>query len=342
MEKNIYLFFIFSLFLFGITNYDLAFAQEETDILIASWNMLRYSDAKVSYDEHREAIVSILLGSNYDKEGEPRQNYDVIFLQEIVSNGRPIKVLCQDLQIYNYTCKSSPQIKGEGTRPESYSVIYKNNLTVTIEDTRKYDVTPTIRQGEDYSQNQMVRPPMKATVTLEDGTEFIVFNNHIKPSAVPEELEILQEKIEGKLDIDYENILVLGDLNAGGSYLSGGFAKYDDLFNEYNGWNNVFSDNEHTTFAKESRSYDRMIVTENMYQFYTGEKGIIGYFPDGESFGEKEWGGRGLISDHKLIWAEFSIVSEEVPFDDEFDYTYSALGAIIAAIVGERLLRRDE
>lgn len=332
------LFFVLASFVIFST-IDVAFADSE--ILIASWNMLRYSDAKAGYDEHREAIVSILLGSNYNENGEPNRDYDIIFLQEIVSNGRPIKILCQDLQIYNYTCKSSPQIKGDGTNPESYSVIYKNNLKVTVEDTRDHDVTPTISQGEDYSENQMVRPPMKAIVTLEDGTEFIVFNNHIKPSVVPEELEVLQEKIELELDVDYENIIVLGDLNAGGSTLPGGFTNYDYLFNEYDGWTNVFLDNEHTTFASKTKSYDRIIATDSIYQYYTGEKGIIGYFPNGDSFGEKDWGGRGLISDHKLIWAKFNIISAEIIDKEDYDYTYTAIGAIIAIMVGERLWRRD-
>ena len=341
------LFFILTFFVTSSVT-GLAFAEEE--ILIASWNMLRYSDAKASYDEHREAIVSILLGGNYDKEGEPGRNYDIIFLQEIVSNGRPIKILCQDLEIYNYTCKSSPQIKGDGTRPELYTVIYKNNLKVTVQDTREHDVSPTILQGEDYFQNQMVRPPMKAIVTLEDGTEFIVFNNHIKPSAVPEELEVLQEKIEAQLDIDSQNIIVLGDLNAGGSTLSGGFENFDYLFNGNDGWNNIFSDNEHTTFAKKTKSYDRMIATESIYQYYTGEKGIIGNFSNGDSFGEKDWGGRGLISDHKLIWAEFSIpspVSEDsteiylTPKELEDLSIVGVISVVISGIVYEIKVRRE-
>ena len=101
---------------------------------------------------------------------------------------------------------------------------------------------------------------------------------------------------------------------------------------------------------KKTKSYDRMIATESIYQYYTGEKGIIGNFSNGDSFGEKDWGGRGLISDHKLIWAEFSIpspVSEDsteiylTPKELEDLSIVGVISVVISGIVYEIKVRRE-
>lgn len=333
-----------------LPNHDLLFAQEDTEILIASWNMLLYSEDRALDDENRKDVAEILLGRNYDGQNEPGRDYDIIFVQEILSNGTSLDILCEDLEAYYYECKTTPEIRGDGTRPETYGVIYKDYLDVEIQDTRNDDVTPTIKQGQDYRNNEMVRPPMKAIVTVGDKFQFTVYNNHIKPSdstnkkMTEDELRVLQRAINYVPDSNSaENIVVLGDLNAGGTYLKKGLDGYPDLFKPEGGWYSLFTNSDHTTFAKEKRPYDRIIVNDNMYQYHTGERGIIKNLTNGDSFGYPNPGyyaGDYRISDHGLIFAEFRIPISELAIDkfetNNSDYLYGMLAVILAAIGYEK------
>ena len=340
-----------SVFIMSI-NYNFVFAEEQ-EILIASWNMLLYSENRAFDEENRQKVIEILLGRNYDYEDEPNRDYDIIFVQEILSNGTSMDVLCKDLRVYDYECKTTPEIRGEGTRPETYGVIHKNTLNVIIEDTSNENTVPLIFQGQDYTKNEMVRPPMKATITLENGFQITVFNNHIKPSnsthknMTENELRVLQRAINYEPSNDEENIMVLGDLNAGGTYLKKGIDSYHDLFKPDLGWHSIFSNSDHTTFAQSTRSYDKIIVSDDLYSYYTGEYGIIGYLPDGDSFGYPTPGYRAgdyRMSDHKLIYAAFQVPDTELEFTelDSSNYAYGSLTAVLGAIFYEMYISRRQ
>ena len=315
------------------------FAQTQNEFLIASWNLLNFGQSRADAAENLQVMAQIMTGSNYPEVG---RDYDLIFVQELKSNGIAFDNLCNDyLSELEYSCLKTPQLSGTGSNSESYGVIFKNSIEVTIEDTNNESVSPNISQGENTSAGEMVRPPMKATVTLPNGLKFVVYNNHIKPGdpETANELSALQNTINNYHGVSTEDrIIVVGDLNAdgkplyhpdgtrcGSQYLVGGFENHPGLFDSPN-WQRIFSNSNYTNFASNPCAYDKIIPNQNMALLFTGDYGIIGTLPDGTLFGRYPdsgfTAGGKYISDHKLIWAEFYYILPSVfspPTEDETD-----------------------
>ena len=315
------------------------FAQTQNEFLIASWNLLNFGQSRADAAENLQVMAQIMIGSNYPEVGK---DYDLIFVQELKSNGIAFDNLCSDYLVeLEYSCLKTPQLSGAGSNSESYGVIFKNSIEVTIEDTNNESVSPNIPQGENTTAGEMVRPPMKATVTLPNGLKFVVYNNHIKPGdpETANELSALQNAINNYHGVSTEDrIIVLGDLNAdgkplyhpdgtrcGSQYLVGGFENHPSLFDSPN-WQRIFSNSNYTNFASNPCAYDKIIPNQNMALLFTGDYGIIGTLPDGTLFGRYPdpgfTAGGKYISDHKLIWAEFYYILPSVfspPTEDETD-----------------------
>lgn len=301
--------------------------EEDKTFLIASWNLLIFGEKRADVDENLQVMTEIMTGSNYPVIG---RDYDLIFVQELRSNGIAFDNLCNDYLVeLDYSCLKTPQLSGPGSNSESYGVIFKNEIEVIVEDTSDEMVFPHIPQGENATAGEMVRPPMKATITLPNGLKFVVYNNHIKPKYpdTENELFVLQNTINNYHGVPTEDrIIVLGDLNADGSpprhpdgtrcssrFLDGGFENHPGLFDGPD-WYRIFSNLNYTNFTANSCAYDKIIPNHNMGILFTGDYGIVGNLTDGTSFGKYPLpgfkAGGELISDHKLIWAEFSYVLE--------------------------------
>lgn len=353
------------------SNANKVFADDE--ILIASWNLQNFGASRAYNDFNLANMTAILDGSNYIA---PGKQYDIIFVQELRSNGTGLVEWCENyLKAMDYKCDKTPEIDEGTNRKEAYGVIYKDHITVKIEEAQNLE--PPIPQGKDYDEGQMVRPPMRAKVTIND-FEFYVYNNHIKPSdekpnfETPRELENLERAIyryHAEPPEDY--VIVLGDLNADGhetgvdeddgsecgtKYLYGGFENNPELFNDST-WVRIFTIKDITNFAKKPCSYDKIIPSDNMREFYV-EKGIIDSVPKSilevlstyldESLTELEYGpndykaGGKNISDHRLIWAKFIIPSSENTDSDEYESLgiYSSIIAVIGGVIYEIRIRR--
>lgn len=338
---------------------------DKKEIRIASWNLWNFdpedgsSGNGRSYNEDvLQTMVNILTGSNY----QGMQDYDVIFVQELMNKVTDVPIgfnkLCEKFPpASNYSCKHGvvPTLHPmyNTGNDEFFGIIYKNNLNVVVEWTGKDIVSPHIVQRHFTYNNDnspegqgMVRPPMKATVSIGDNKyQFIAFNNHLKPEAGFTKLEL--ERLQTAIGYDSDNldkshnILVLGDLNADGhspnnhlnndlacgwSFLAGGFVANPTLFN-FPDWKRIFGVSNYTNFAAAPCSYDKIIPNANMVHSYPVapvigiDYGIIGTLPPndaGQSFGKlypapdqienpNTYKINGKeISDHKLIWAKFN------------------------------------
>jgi len=328
--KPSFLFSAVTIIAFFVFNLPLtAYTQAQNEFLIASWNLLNFGQSRADVAENLQVMAQIMTGSNYPEVG---RDYDLIFVQELKSSGIAFDNLCNDyLSELDYSCLKTPQLSGTGSNSESYGVIFKNSIKVTIEDTSNEAVSHNIPQGEDTTAGEMVRPPMKVTVTLAEGSEFVVYNNHIKPGdpETANELSVLQNAINNYHGVSTEDrIIVLGDLNAdgkplyhpdgtrcGSQYLVGGFENHAGLFDSPN-WYRIFSNSNYTNFASNPCAYDKIIPNQNMALLFTGDYGIVGTLPDGTSFGRYPdpgfMAGGKHISDHKLIWAEFYYILPSV------------------------------
>jgi hypothetical protein len=319
---------------------------DEKEILIASWNLKDFwgypTHDKNNIDPKKiKEFAAILNASNYGLE-----NYDVIFVQELKWNKdrnsfTAFEMLCDDhLARLNYRCDSVPE---EGVfNSEGYGIIYKEGIDVKVNFTGNELTTPNwVKQSYkkiDRVSDALARPPMMAKVSVDKGDfEFIVFNNHIKPSDrlstfnmseekkeefkeefgsyiigasqeyiafTEKELEIIFKKIK-QTEFETKNIVVLGDLNADCRYLEYDLSSYDFIDN---GWKILTPNNKITNFGSTPCWYDRMIITEEMYRYISEIGEPIGTYPPPDNDKELRYDSdteEGL-SDHKLIWAKFT------------------------------------
>jgi hypothetical protein len=338
-----------SLSLFTVSVLPLVYGQDQREILIASWNLKNFGESRAESDVNLSVVAEIMNGSNYPN--NPGKEYDLIFVQELQSDedGAFVK-LCEKYLNATYDCEKTSTITETGANYEAYGVIYKKDIEVIVTDTNDPNSTRIIPQGQDYDNGEMVRPPMEAKVTIND-FEFFVYNNHIKPSvagepnfATPKEIENLEEWINRFHEISDVNIIVLGDLNADGhepwaspehadgtscgtKYMYGGFENHPLLFSKPD-WIQVFTINNYTNFAANPCSYDKIIPNKNMHEFFI-ENDIIGEFPeslvienppDDNLFGSPYKVDGKFISDHRIVWAKFSIpLNTEISSDGEED-----------------------
>lgn len=133
----------------------------------------------------------------------------------------------------------------------------------------------------------MVRQPFKGTFRAGD-FDFTLMTVHTSPSINIQELEGLTQFYSRTLSKGEPDVIILGDLNADGSYLS----ESDSNALMAPGFTWVIGDSDDTTVSGTDCAYDRFIFQSTTTEDYIGECGIVTEVED-------------EISDHYLIWAEF-------------------------------------
>ena len=166
---------------------------------VAQWNTQALGDSKASRPELMKGYAERL------------SQYDVAFVQEIrydsdkkkkkrqidSSNG-PFEKLCELMPGYEHRISSRA---GRSVSKEQYAVFCKRGIE--------------IEEFKDFNpdeQNRWERPPVKVTFKV-GNYRFATYNIHTKPTDTPNEIRNLENVVE-----DRGNVMVLGDLNASGSY----------------------------------------------------------------------------------------------------------------------------
>jgi len=196
-------------------------------IKIASWNLQIYGDKKSSNNSLVKEYQDII------------NDYDLIFLQEIRDeDGTAWTKLCDEEIQKNYFCEIS-QREGRSNSKEQIGVIYKKDLKVityiTLPDPKDvWERSPTL-------------------LTLINNNKIIyVYNAHLKPSDVPNELRELYKEMNTN-----NKVIVLGDLNADCEY-------YDrDTDNSFDDWTWLIN-TDTTTNPNTNCSYDRIIISNEI------------------------------------------------------------------------------
>jgi len=312
-----------------------ALIDDKKEILIASWNLYDFGTSRAGNNANLQTVSEILTGTNYSDNGQPSSLYDVIFVQEIKSNGMAFDGnqflnLCDGyLDDLGYECLIGTSLPSIGVNGENYGIIYKPELPMVIKNTSDPTTTPyiPIRIDNNPSNLDMARPPMQSTISFGPGEyNIVVYNNHIAANNqfTSNELKVLKgapNYYAFNLPIE-KNILLLGDFNADCNSLYGGLdstveptpgaTPYNKIFDSIN-WYKIFTNADITNFAANPCAYDKMVLNKNMNYSYSGTKGIIGTLPPsdgGASFGKYPLpgfkSGGTTISDHKLIWAQFN------------------------------------
>lgn len=216
------------------------------DITIANWNLQIFGDSKAS-----DSATMVKIANEIGK-------YDIVFVQEIRDeDGSAFGVLCSMLS--NYECKNSSRA-GRSTSKEQYGIIYKKGLNFVS----MVDYNPD-------SQDRWERPPILFTFNL-NGKEVEIYNIHVKPEDVNNELTNLQTIAENDGDE-----IILGDFNSDCSYFEHASSGV------FNTWTWVIGDEKDTTSGSSDCAYDRIIM----------------------NFPYKDYGidtSGGDVSDHFLVW----------------------------------------
>ena len=146
-------------------------------------------------------------------------------------------------------------------------MIYKKGISITTKD---FNID---------SLDRWERPPWQANI-ISNNTTVTVFNIHIKPSDVSNEMTYLESLINDPINPMAENVIVMGDLNADCSYYNNAEET------QFDSWTWVITDVVDTTVSNTDCAYDRVIMNFD-FKGYGIYKEIT---PD--------------MSDHYLIWVE--------------------------------------
>lgn len=252
-------------------------------IKIASFNLQVFGRSKASKAEVMEILAAIIA------------QYDVIAIQEIRDKtGTAIKELeaaVDDLG-QDYSCIVGPRL-GRTFSKEQYAIFFRTDL---------------IQAGGSYtyvdSNDWFHREPFIAYFkVINQPFDFVLIDLHTDPDEAVREMNELPSVIsDAQAHFSEPDVILLGDLNADGAY-------YDENDTTHplrgSGYTWLIGNNEDTTVATSSNTYDRIVVTSGACEDYDGTAGVF-------RFDEllvlncepKE------VSDHYPVFAEFRVNSD--------------------------------
>ena len=258
--------------------------EEPSTIKVAAFNIQIFGRTK----REKEDVMAILVNIT--------RQFDLVLIQEIRDSSETTAPLFLDMineaEGPEYAYVRSPRL-GRTTSKEAYAYFY-NTETVTHE------------EGSDHVYNDtddvFEREPYIATFSS-GGFDFTLVGIHTKPDDAPHEIGNLTIVVASVLaeDPDEGDIIILGDLNADGSY-----------FNE-DGTSNLLQapdyhwtvTDEMDTMTKTDWTYDRMILLDATYghEYVDGSTQVY-YFDQVYGITDEElvWD----VSDHYPVYAEFS------------------------------------
>jgi deoxyribonuclease-1-like protein len=274
-KKRLALFLILLALVFSTANGENLSSQT---IKIMSFNIQTFGVTKMSRPEVVEMLVSLVSEA------------DIIAVQEVRSiRIDPVQRFMALLpEKYGYVI--GPR-EGRSSSKEQYWVIY---------DTEKF----TVLEQDSWSDAEDIfeRSPFSVYFKTSGAFDFILIDNHIRPSDAEKEIRALPSVVTYYVDLwNDPDVLILGDFNADGRYFDR--TLLNSIFTE-DKYRIIFTD-EDTTVAASRNTYDRFIITSSASDYFTGNFGVIRfdevYDFSGYSIRPSQ------VSDHYPIWAEFYI-----------------------------------
>jgi hypothetical protein len=211
------------------------YTDTSSDFIIGSWNLQAFGTAKANDATKLNVIVQTIKNGNYD----------IFFVEEIKDeSGTAFKILCDAFKD-EYNCITSSRA-GRTASKEQYGVIYKK----TVQILSIFDYNPD-------TQDRWERPPFEISISKHE-QNYTIYVNHLKPEAVQAEMNNLESLIG---DNNPNNIIILGDLNAGCQY-------YINNGQNFKNWHWVITNDEDTTSGNTNCAYDRFILNYAAYRYY--------------------------------------------------------------------------
>jgi hypothetical protein len=207
-------------------------SKRDNTICIACWNLQTFGPTKAA-----DKDLITYYADHID-------DYDICILQEVRDkSGEAIETLAEELPGYTYIESSR---EGSTSYKEQYVAFYNDKVTV--------------RYTDDYSISYSAlfeRPPWRIGFQANNWT-WDIYTIHTQPENVDQELSNLENIVQDK----DEEIIIIGDLNADGSYYNEKERKH------LNDWLWIIGNAVDTTVAQNDYTYDRIIVNEKVENNY--------------------------------------------------------------------------
>ncbi|XP_067855194.1 deoxyribonuclease 1 like 4, tandem duplicate 1 [Heptranchias perlo] len=222
---------------------------------IAAFNIQRFGTNKISKPEVVSTIVKILL------------RYDITLIMEVTDkSGAATVTLLEELNKQaesHYSSKLSKPL-GRGKYKEQYLFIYRDDI-LQVERLFQYnDMQPGDEDA--FSREPFVIQFKSATTAVQD---FVLIPQHTTPEDSVKEIDELYDVfLKVKNDWKIENVMILGDFNADGRYVSKKKMKTIRIRKDRKFHWLIGDDEDTTARLKTDEAYDRIVVYGDT--FYQG------------------------------------------------------------------------
>ncbi|XP_042604933.1 deoxyribonuclease gamma-like isoform X1 [Cyprinus carpio] len=214
---------------------------------VASFNVQRFGNAKLSEMFVQETLFKIV------------SRYDIILILEVVDSSgiaveRFLKALNEFYSTINYKMVISTRL-GRGKYKEQYMFLYRDKV-VDVVDSYQYKDNQPGDEDAFSTEPYAVRFRCRNTV-LED---LVLIPVHIKPEDAEKELDELYDVFRSVREKwKTENIMILGEFNADGRYLSEAAKKRTRFWGNNFHW--LIEDGVDTTASNYNEyTYDQIVV----------------------------------------------------------------------------------
>ena len=256
--------------------------SDEVTVRIGAFNIQVFGKSKAAKPE----VMAVL--------GQIIRTYDVVAIQEIrdaYQTALPAMLDFVNANDSQYDYVVSERL-GRTTSKEQYAYIY-NNQTVELTGASHTYPEPT---GTDPFHREPYIASFRAINGNFDVTLIVI---HTDPDEATEEINALEDvvKYAQRTYPDEHDFIVMGDLNADGSYFNEDSVSTMNSSDYYWCINNSLD----TTTKSTNYTYDRIIITNQTVPDFCGESGVFRYDLEyGLTVNETI-----AVSDHYPVYAEF-------------------------------------
>ncbi|XP_042081761.1 deoxyribonuclease-1-like 2 isoform X2 [Haplochromis burtoni] len=261
---------------------------------IASFNIKKFGKKKVSDPDVLEILTKIV------------SRYDIILILEVVDASREsIEIFMKELNKVHegYTYNISDRL-GSTRYKEQFMFIYKSDV-VTLVNHEQFNEEATT--GKDVINRDPYILKLRCSNTVVE--DLVMIPVHTKPKDSVKELDELYDVVMFvKTDWNTDNIMILGDFNADGSYVSDHDMKTIRIRKDEN-FHWLIGDNvDTTTSTKNTNTYDRIVVYgDDMLNAVEPESAKAFNFKEEFNLDEKQ---ALKVSDHYPVEVELKSIVE--------------------------------
>ncbi|KAM7421939.1 hypothetical protein PAMA_010153 [Pampus argenteus] len=215
---------------------------------VASFNIQKFGKNKVSDPDVLNILVKIV------------SRYDIILILEVVDiSGESVDTLMEALNKSNvehhYTLKISSRL-GRTRYKEQFMFLYRDDMVDLVD---SYQFDDELIEGEDvFSRDPYILRFRCLNTVLKD---LVLIPVHTKPEDSEVELDELYDVFQHvKKKWRTDNVMILGDFNADGSYVSQKEMKSIRIRSDKNFHWLIGDDVDTTASTKNDHTYDRIVV----------------------------------------------------------------------------------